>query len=234
MTCSEYIASMGEDYKPLKRLSDKNGASVLLFRNTRLLRDIVLRQYPSAVEAYDILKSFRCANLPEVFESLRFSDGQIVIEEYVSGITVAEILETGKYTFKGAKKVLTGVCSAVCALHSLGIIHRDIKPENVIITKEGAVKLIDLNASRLPSPDKARDTVALGTVGYAPPEQYGISQSNFTADIYAMGILLNVMLTGEHPGVKLARGKAGSIVLRCTSVSPDKRFQSAEKLMSAL
>ena len=80
----------------------------------------------------------------------------------------------------------------------------------------------------------SRDTVILGTVGYASPEQLGVSQSDARTDIYAAGVLLNVMLTGEHPSVRLASGRLGQIVEKCTAISPSHRYSTAEKLAQAL
>ena len=74
----------------------------------------------------------------------------------------------------------------------------------------------------------------LGTTGFAAPEQYGLSQSDIRTDIYAMGILINVMLTGEHPSRKLAEGKMGRIVDRCTHVNPQRRYKNVLRLMEAL
>jgi serine/threonine protein kinase len=74
----------------------------------------------------------------------------------------------------------------------------------------------------------------MGTVGYASPEQLGISQSDARTDIYASGVLYNVMLTGQHPSVTIASGRPGRIVRKCTAVNPDERYQTASELWSAL
>ena len=102
-----------------------------------------------------------------------------------------------------------------------------------MITSDGTVKLIDLNASRTPR-GCGKDTVMLGTIGYASPEQLGICESDERSDIYAIGVLLNVMLTGEHPSKRLAKGKAGRIVQKCTGINPNSRFSSANELIKAL
>lgn len=78
------------------------------------------------------------------------------------------------------------------------------------------------------------DTTVLGTTGFAPPEQFGLSQTDCRADIYAMGVLLNVMLTGEHPSTRLAGGRYGHIVRRCTMTNPKNRYASALRLLEAL
>ena len=160
-------------------------------------------------------------------------DGQIVLEEYIDGITVADVMQTGKYNYRGARTILSEVCNALTVLHNRGVIHRDIKPENVMIEKSGRVVLIDFNASRKES-TAGKDTVIMGTVGYASPEQLGLSQTDARTDIYAAGVLLNVMLTGEHPTECFARGRAGRIVRKCTALNPDDRYQSSEKLAQAL
>ena len=169
-----------------------------------------------------------------MYDVINLEDGQILLEEYISGLTVAEFLECDTYTYRSAKKVLYGVCSAVGYLHSQGIVHRDIKPENILISQDGTVKLFDLDASRQVVSGVRKDTEVLGTIGYAPPEQFGLSQSDARSDIYAIGVLLNVMLTGEHPSCKLAKGKAGRIVKKCTMIDPDSRYPTAEKLLQAL
>lgn len=202
-------------------------------RNKKTGKDLVLRSLPASLEAYNNLQNIRCKNLPEIYDVLALDDGQIVLEEYIDGITAAQVMESGKYRYRGVRNVLLGVCDALTVLHDRGIVHRDVKPENVMIENSGRVVLIDFNASRVES-NANRDTVILGTVGYAPPEQLGISQTDARTDIYAAGVLYNVMLTGQHPSVTIASGKAGRIVRKCTAVNPNERYQTATELWSAL
>ena len=114
----------------------------------------------------------------------------------------------------------------------MGTVHRDIKPENIILRGRDAI-LIDFDAARIHKPAMETDTQILGTVGFAAPEQYGISQSDLRADIYSLGVLINVMLTGEHPSRALASGRMGRIVERCTRVNPAKRYKNVLRLMEA-
>ena len=115
----------------------------------------------------------------------------------------------------------------------MAAVHRDIKPENVILRGSDAV-LIDFDAARLHKPEHETDTQILGTTGFAAPEQYGLSQSDTRTDIYSLGILINVMLTGEHPSKKLAEGRMGRVVERCTRVNPQKRYRNVLRVMEAL
>lgn len=233
MTRQQYIDQMMTIYHFVSSLSEKNDCKVLRLRNKATGQDLVLRSFPRHLDAYEILCGIRCQNLPEIFDSIDVDDGQIILEEYIDGITVAQVMQTGKYRYWGAKKVLSDVCHGLSALHDRGIIHRDVKPENVIIDKTGRVVLIDFNASRKES-TAAKDTVIMGTVGYASPEQLGLFQTDARTDIYAAGVLLNVMLTGKHPTEAFAHGRAGQIVRKCTALNPGDRYQTARKLQNAL
>ena len=78
------------------------------------------------------------------------------------------------------------------------------------------------------------DTQVLGTTGFAAPEQYGLSQSDARTDIYSLGVLMNVMLTGQHPSKRLAEGRMGRIIEHCTRVNPAKRYRDVLRLMEEL
>ena len=156
-----------------------------------------------------------------------------MLEEYVQGDTLSEILEGGLLTTAESKQIVRQLCSALWVFHSMGVVHRDVKPDNVIIRGKEAV-LIDFDASRIYKSTIQEDTQILGTTGFAAPEQYGLSQSDGRADIYALGVLLNIMLTGEHPSRKLAGGRMGRIVQRCTMVNPSKRYKNILHLMEVL
>ncbi|MBR4864500.1 MAG: serine/threonine protein kinase [Oscillospiraceae bacterium] len=233
MTREEFITSLQESYRLVSVLSDKNNCKVLRLRNLNTNRDLILRSLPSDTEVYTRLCGIRCRNLPETYDVIQTQDGQIVLEEFINGITVAQVMETGRYRYRGAKQVLIGVCNALSVLHDLEIIHRDIKPENVMVDKAGRVVLIDLNASRMEN-ESERDTVIMGTVGYVAPEQLGLSTSDARTDIYAAGVLLNVMLTGSHPTEAFAPGRAGRIVRKCTALNPGDRYQTALRLRDVL
>ena len=146
---------------------------------------------------------------------------------------MGQMLGGALFSPEEARRILQQVCRALWTLHSIGAVHRDVKPENIILHESEAV-LIDFDAARLHKTESDSDTQVLGTTGFAAPEQYGLSQSDARSDIYSLGILLNVMLTGRHPSKKLAKGRFGRIITRCTQVNPARRYQDVLQLLDAL
>lgn len=213
----------------------KRGArgTVTLLRHRETGKRYVFRQFDGRADVYCRLLTVSCPYLPRV-EEVAESDGRVaVLEEYVQGDTLLYLLEGGLLDWEEARKVAADICAALWVLHSMGAVHRDVKDSNVILRGSDAV-LIDFDASRLVKPERPTDTVILGTTGYAAPEQFGMSQTDGRADIYSLGVLLNVMLTGQHPSRCLAAGHAGRIVRRCTMMNPDQRFRDVLELRDAL
>ena len=143
------------------------------------------------------------------------------------------MLKDALFTPRETRRILRQLCRALWVLHSMGAVHRDVKPENIVLRGQNAV-LIDFDAARIHKKSRENDTRVLGTIGYAAPEQYGFSQSDACSDIYSLGILMNVMLTGKHPSNQLAPGRFGRIITRCTQITPSKRYKNILRLLNEL
>ena len=182
---------------------------------------------------YRKLLPIRCANLPQIFEVGEKDGHTVVLEEYIQGDTLSYLLSGGLPTEAETLSILRQLCSALWVIHSLGAVHRDVKPENIIL-RGSEVVLIDFDASRVFQQELESDTQILGTTGYAAPEQYGLSQSDRRADIYSLGILLNILCTGQHPVRTLAPGRLGRVVQKCTMTNPEQRYQTVGQLLEAL
>lgn len=207
--------------------------SVRLLRHRETGQRFVLRHFTGSAEVYRQLLHCTCQNLPTVYEAVSRNDENLSLEEYIQGDNLGELLKDALFTAEETRDIVTQVCRALWVLHGLGAVHRDVKPENIILRGDQAV-LIDFDAARFHKLEAENDTQILGTTGFAAPEQYGLSQSDLRADIYAVGILINVMLTGEHPSRHLVEGKMGRIVDRCTHVNPQRRYKNVLRLMEAL
>ena len=227
------LSSIEQDYETVRTLKSSERGCVSLLQNRQNGTRFIFRHYRGNGEVYRKLLGISCPNLPQIMEAAE-QDGMVaVLEEYIQGDSLAYLLEGALFSPAEARKIALQLCSALWVLHKLGAVHRDIKPENVIIRGREAV-LIDFDASRIFKSETNHDTQILGTTGYAAPEQYGITQTDERADIYSLGVLLNIMLTGKHPSRELASGRLGRIVQKCTMVNPEKRYKSVLYLMEAL
>ena len=215
------LGAVHSEYDVLMLIKKSERGEVSLVRHRDSGTRYIFRHFYGNSEVYQKLLNVSCPNLPQI------------MEVYVQGDTLSEILEGGLLTTAESKQIARQLCSALWVFHSMGMVHRDVKPDNVIIRGKEAV-LIDFDASRIYKSTIQEDTQILGTTGFAAPEQYGLSQSDGRADIYALGVLLNIMLTGEHPSRKLAGGRMGRIVQRCTMVNPAKRYKNILHLMEVL
>lgn len=227
------LSSIDAEYETVKTIKNSERGCVSLLQNKQNGTRFIFRHYQGSGEVYRKLLSVSCPNLPKIMEAAE-QDGMVaVLEEYIQGDSLAFLLAGACLTPAEARKITFQLCNALWVLHSLGAVHRDIKPENVIVRGSEAV-LIDFDASRIFKSGTNQDTQILGTTGYAAPEQYGITQTDERADIYSLGVLLNIMLTGKHPSKELASGRLGRIVQKCTMVNPKKRYKSVLYLMEAL
>ena len=227
------LEAVTTEYDTLRVLKQSPRGTVSVVRHKKSGTRYVFRRYSGSGEVYRRLLPVLCPHLPQIMEAAE-QDGQTaVLEEYVQGDTLAELLMGARLTEREARQVTMHLCQALHVLHSMGAVHRDVKPENVILRGSDAV-LIDFDAARIYKDESESDTQVLGTTGFAAPEQYGIFQSDERADIFSLGVLLKIMLTGKHPSREMAAGKMGRIVRKCTMTAPEQRYQSARALMEVL
>lgn len=143
-------------------------------------------------------------NLPRIYDYFTENDRSYLVMDFIEGQTLEEYLEETGGGAQSLSLVLNWaeqICDVLSYLHTQQppVIFRDLKPSNIMISKNGHVYLIDFGIARIFKPGKQHDTVALGSPGYAAPEQYGKSQSTPRSDIYSLGALLHYLLTGVDP-----------------------------------
>lgn len=228
-----FLEAVTTEFDTLRVLKQSPRGTVSVVRHKKSGTRYVFRRYSGSGEVYRRLLPVLCPHLPQIMEAAEQNGQTAVLEEYVQGDTLAELLMGARLTEREARQVTMQLCQALHVLHSMGAVHRDVKPENVILRGSDAV-LIDFDAARIYKDESESDTQVLGTTGFAAPEQYGIFQSDERADIFSLGVLLNIMLTGKHPSREMAAGKMGRIVRKCTMTAPEQRYQSARALMEVL
>ena len=130
------------------------------------------------------------------------NDGRYVYlaMEYVAGCTLRELLhEQGALSPRAALDILEPILAALGAAHLAGLVHRDMKPENVLIGDDGRVKVADFGLVRAAGTDTTSTSGVLGTVAYLAPEQIEDGTAEPRSDVYACGVMLYEMLTGDKP-----------------------------------
>lgn len=228
----EYKMIFYQDYGPLGKKDN-----VHLLRDRKTGRICVSKKIDITLE--DVI-TFRRMNVsvyfPRVLDVVRKEECFEIVEEYVEGITLEEYMMDEALGKEEAVQFACQICEALSCLHNAlpMIVYRDLKPENIMVTVDKEIRLIDFHISRQYQEGKNRDTVLMGTAGYAAPEQFGFFQTDNRTDIYSFGVLFNYMLTGKMPSVKIAEGKYGEIIRKCIEVDPRRRFQRVEEIMKEL
>ncbi len=211
---------------------------------------------------------------PNIVEILAFGElpngSPYLVMEWLDGVTLSEALkEHGPMDLDAALTVMEGLSSALAAVHAAGVVHRDLKGSNIMVLETDdrlRVKLLDFGIAKLldQSVKLTRTGAPIGTPGYMAPEQIRGQRVGPPTDIYSLGILLFMMLTGEHPReygtsasttadeiiaslptdlseqlldserVSGVPAPVGEVIARCMNLEPYQRYPSIEEMMEEL
>ena len=166
------------------------------------------------------------------------------IMEFVDGLNLRQMLQSGKLDPGEALEIVPHVCDALQYAHDEGVVHRDIKPENILIDKKGRVKIADFGLAKLLKGDPSRHALTktnhvMGTPHYMAPEQIERPLSvDHRADIYSLGVVIYEMLTGELPIGRFAPPsqrvcidvRLDKVVLRTLEKQPERRYQTISEV----
>ena len=199
----------------------------------------------------ELLRSLSFPNLPVVAELFEHEGRPTLVMEFVAGQTLEDRLHDANAPLLEQQVVAYGIqlCRVLHYLHTRQppIVYRDLKPSNIMLTPEGVLKLIDFGVARTHKPGKSKDTVAMGSAGYAPPEQYGKGQTDARSDVYALGATL-LHLLANLPPVPLQTPQPGSIsrlnpsvdarteavIIRAMDLNRERRFATMLEMEQAL
>ncbi len=236
------VGGMGEVYLARQRTAFGREVAVKIIRSD-LMHDVVARKrFLREAEVGAYLKHDHILSMVEFGEE----QGRLfIVTPYIKGGTLAQRLERGALSLAEVHELFSSLLHAVSYLHKRDVIHRDLKPSNILLDKEEDsgrvyVRLIDFGIAAMKgSQMSAPLTTAgleMGTEVFMAPERLNgsVSSSN---DIYSLGIILYLMLTGHLPeddeGVHQLPQPLENIVIRATAQNPDDRFASVEELLEA-
>lgn len=180
---------------------------------------------------YQTLQKIKNPYLPKIFV-VQENDNQLtLLEEYIEGNTLDQQI----LSKEDVRNIMHQLCECLNTLHKLNppIIHRDIKPENIIY-HNNKVTLLDFGIARFLDSRKSKDTLILGSVGYAAPEQFGFQQSNPQTDIYALGKLMNYLLNGSLEHQNNVPFDLKQIILKATQLDYKNRYKSVKEMDLAI
>ncbi|MFI7634759.1 Stk1 family PASTA domain-containing Ser/Thr kinase [Nonomuraea sp. NPDC049400] len=199
-------------YRIESRIARGGMATVYLALDIRLDRTVALKVMHSSLaedpafvrrfigEAKSVA-SLSHPNVVHVFDQGTDNDVVYLSMEYVPGRTLRDILrDRGRLPAREALEIMIPVLAALGAAHQAGLVHRDVKPENVLMTDDGRVKVVDFGLARaIEATNQTRTGVMIGTIAYMAPEQVTLGAADVRSDVYAAGIMLFELVTGQQP-----------------------------------
>lgn len=180
-----------------------------------------------------------------------YADPPYLVMEYAAGGSLRSLIKSSKPDVRRAIALVRQVLEGLAYAHSKGLIHRDVKPENILLTADGTVKLGDFGlGKRIQSGQSIVHTLSIdgavagevaGTIDYMSPEQRGGGDVDARSDLYATGVVLFELLTGDRPaGTEVPSDLNGDVpkslddVFRQAYARVDRRFRSAADFLKAL
>jgi serine/threonine protein kinase len=246
-------------------------------RDTRLDRDVAIKVIPPSLSRdpdrvarfereAKAVAALTHPNILTIHDTGAAGNTRYVVMELLAGETLGDRLKQGPLPVRKACEAAGLVARGLAAAHEKGIVHRDLKPDNIFMTSDGQVKVLDFGLARtLPESTGASETQAavtdagavLGTVGYMAPEQVRGLTADARADLFALGVVLHEMLSGQRAfqrgtaaetmtailnddapdlqsGARIVPPALDRIVRHCLEKNPAERFQTARDVAFAL
>ena len=245
---------MGKVFKVRNVISDRVEAMKVLLPELTAQDELIKR----FLHEIKLVATLEHPNIASLHTALTIQGQFVMVMEFVEGVTIAKVLEKGAIPVDKAVNYTEQVLSALSYANAKGIIHRDIKPANMMLTPEGTIKLMDFGIARS-SKESGLTSIGttLGSLYYMSPEQVKGEPIDGRSDLYALGISLYEMVTGQKPfetgtdySIMAAHLKEApkppisirpdlpaalnEIILMAVAKDPDQRFQSADAMRRAL
>ncbi|WP_321477324.1 serine/threonine-protein kinase [uncultured Paludibaculum sp.] len=246
---------MGALYKVRNRISHRVDAMKVLLPSVRSSSTEITGRFEREIQVH---ASLRHPNIAELYTAFQLDDQLLMVMELVEGPTLESLLAHAPLPVELSIGIIAQVLSALGYAHRQGVIHRDVKPTNIVLTRGGAVKLIDFGIALAEfNPRMTQTGMVLGSLAYMAPEQLTGQQSDARSDLYSVGITLYQALTGKRaidganeydmmnahvhqvlvPPAQLnpAIGEElSATILKSLAKQPAQRFQTADEFRQAL
>ncbi|WML36940.1 serine/threonine-protein kinase [Clostridium sp. OS1-26] len=251
MLNSGYI--LDKKYEVIKTLGQGGMSTVYLCKNIRLGNLWAIKEVSKELKGQmdflaepNILKNLSHPGIPRVVDIFYEQDNLYMVEDYIEGETLESYIDRNRpIDDQKICRIVISIGDIVAYLHSFDppIIYRDLKPSNIMITSSGKIVLIDFGISRVYKQDGNKDTIYMGSRGYAAPEQYGSEQTCKQTDIYGLGAVMYFIIKGKAPSTLFEALKDESydekvddrlkaVIQKAMQIDKDTRYISIEELQS--
>ncbi|MGE4159106.1 MAG: serine/threonine-protein kinase, partial [Planctomycetota bacterium] len=211
--------------------------------------DAALSQDANFLERFDkevqALVALNHPNITAIIDRGREGTFYYFVMEYVEGVSLRHMIANGPLSPDNAIQLVDQLCQALSFAHSRDVLHRDIKPENIMVTKEGALKVLDFGLAKFKDDDHRGSRITgaktvLGTYDYMAPEQRRSGDTDQRSDIYSLGVVFYEMLTGELPvgrfdlpslRIKGVHRAIDTVVAKTLDSDPKRRYEKASLII---
>ncbi|MCG6928544.1 MAG: serine/threonine protein kinase, partial [Acidobacteria bacterium] len=233
-------------YEILEPLGAGGMGEVYRARDPRLKRDVALKVLPAELASQperlerfqreaETLAALNHPHIVTIFSVEEAEDRRFLTMELVEGKTLSKVIPRGGLSLSRLFQIAIPLTEAVSAAHDKGIVHRDLKPGNVMVTEEGRVKVLDFGLAKLregvrgevdtqsPTEPATGPGRVMGTAPYMSPEQVQGKALDHRSDVFALGIMLYEMATGERPFGGATFAEVASSILKDTPMPVTER-----------
>ena len=223
-----------DHYTTETTLSQKRGSLVLLVRSAEG-GCLVRRELAGDRRAlFARLKSLGLDEIPPIAHIFFDGEKTVVLETFIDGTPLSHYIDEKRLPASFLfPQFAARALSMLQTLHGAGIIHRDLKPEHFLLTEDGGIFLIDFGIARLYAPGSDRDTEIQGTRRYAPPEQFGVTQTDPRSDLYALSRTLEEFLPLAHVNF-IEKSLYRAWLVKGAAFDPNARYKNAAEMRAAL
>ena len=224
------------NYEILQRLGAGGMGEVYRARDTRLEREVAIKtlslercSQPEALARFErearSASALNHPNIVTIYELGHVNGTRYIAMELVTGETVRALLASGPIPFRKAVAVAAQITDALAKAHEIGIVHRDLKPENLMVSDDGASKILDFGLAKLRAANHGQNSdgsttsisehgTVMGTIGYMSPEQATGDEVDFRSDQFSFGSVLYEMVTGVAAFRKKTHAETLAAILR--------------------
>ncbi|MGB7586123.1 MAG: protein kinase [Terriglobales bacterium] len=222
-------------YEILERLGAGGMGEVYRARDTRLDREVAIKtlsleqcSHPEALSRFEqearSASALNHPNIVTIYELGHENGTHYIAMELVEGDTLRGLLASGPIPFRKSVTIAAQIADGLAKAHEIGLVHRDLKPENLMVSRDGAVKVLDFGLAKLLRLDQSGSSdvsttitehgTVVGTVGYMSPEQATGEELDFRSDQFSFGSVLYEMVTGSPAFKKKTHAETTAAILR--------------------